>query len=203
MAAPNMSVDQPAFVEPDKAPEADADATVEEVIEDDTDADTDADADDIAEDDDKFDKARAIAKINKTNAEARNLRKEVKRLREIEVKVKADEDAQKSDLDKAIARAEAAELRLKEAERQAAVLAVKDRFDLPAKVLAGLEGNSLEELIESAEEWALELNIEDKSKTRKRKSTDPKNLDGGRKPNDPAASGRTVESVVAGLELWR
>ena len=195
------------------APEADTEIDVDSTPIDDDDTDgTSADAattptpttdDDDAALDDVFDKDRAIAKINKVNAEARNLRKEVKRLKDIEALVQADEDAKKSDLDKAIARADAAEARLKEADQRAAVLAVKDRFDLPAKVLAGLEGTTLEELIESAEEWAEELGIEDKSKRKTPRKTDPKELDGGRKPNDPAPLGRTVSSVVDGLQLWR
>lgn len=187
------------------APEAGTAVVDTAPIEDDADG-TSADAttdDDEDLDDEKFDKVRAINKINKVNAEARNLRKEVKRLREIEVAVKADEDAKKSDLDRAIARAEAAETKLKDAERQAAVMAVKDRFDLPAKVLAGLEGKSIDELIESAEEWAAELGIEDKTKRKPRAKTDPKDLNGGRDPHDRANNGRTVESVVADLQLWR
>lgn len=178
----------------DAAPDADTDTT---------DTETDADAETPADPAKPFDPARYNDKIAKANREANALRREVKRLKEIEARVKAEDDSKKSDLDKAVARAEAAEAALKDSERNLAIATVKDRFDLPAKVLAGLEGSTVEELIESAEEWATELGIEDKSKRKPRQKPVAKDLNGGRDPNEKAPMGRTVESVVADLQLWR
>jgi hypothetical protein len=167
-------------------------------------ADDDDDDDDEDLESEKFDKERAIAKITKVNSEAKNLRKEVKRLREIEAKVLADEEASRSETDKAIARAEAAEKKLRDKELEGTTEAIKARFDLPAKVLDKLEGENAEELIASAEEWAEALGLEDKTKPAKKAKAKVKaeELDGGTDPGKRAPDGRTVDSVVAGLRLW-
>lgn len=96
-----------------------------------------------------FDEARALAKIKESNREAQALRK---RLQDAEARLaKIDEDG-KSELEKAIARAEAAEKSAADAEAKRLRLQVATDKGLPAGLAARLQGSTLEELEADAAE---------------------------------------------------
>ena len=173
------------------------DASEEEVVE-----------DEVEEEDPKI-KAKIEAAVTKAvtarveaerkkNQENKTLRARIKALEPLETANKAKADADKTDLDRAVE--ELATLKTENAKlvRASLVSAVLDVYELPAKVLAQLEGDTAEELLESATEWAEDLGIERKDKpapVRRKKTVPAADADGGLTPD--AAKTPTIASQIA------
>ena len=98
-----------------------------------------------------FDQERAMDKINKANAEARNLRTRVKELEAYEAKVRDIEEAQKSEAQKIQERADAAEQRAKAAETELVRERIARRHKIDDDDL-DLLGTGTEEQIEARAE---------------------------------------------------
>lgn len=121
-----------------------------------------------------FDEARARAKITESNREAQALRA---RLKEAEAKVSEFEQQGKSEMERAIARAEQAERALAEAEAGRLRMQVAAEKGVPAQLAGRLTGSTLEEIQADADELLAAFPQQ--------------------QPAAPAPSGRPVESRPA------
>ena len=95
---------------------------------------------------DEFDKARAMALIEKLRAENKEAAKAKKRLEEFEQAEAKRKEAEMSEAEKAAARANELEARLKAYERGDAQRKAAEKAGLPALLASRLQGETLEEL---------------------------------------------------------
>lgn len=132
-----------------------------------------------------FDKDRALAKISKANAEAKNLRKRVKELEQYEQMVREMEDAKKSEIEKATEKLTRAEQRAKEAEDKLMRLEVAMEKGLTPAQAKRLVGSTKEELLADADELLASFAPKTSEPERKIPEVPREMLRGGGEPTDP------------------
>lgn len=128
-----------------------------------------------------FDPDRAKAKIAKANSEAANLRRRVRELEAAEAKLKELEDADKTEGQRALEAAKAAEVRADKAEAELMRLTVAMEKGLTVAQAKRLVGTTLEELESDADELIAQFGIS------KDKDPAPKGDEGSgpRRPDRP------------------
>lgn len=137
------------------------------------------------DDDEKFDEARAKAKIAKANSEAAGLRKRLKEAEEKAKKLDELENASKSETERLNERVADAERKVQEAELRALRLEVAAEKGLTAKQAARLVGTTKEELEADAGELLESFKSDDdKGDDRRPASRPTTNLRGGGDPTD-------------------
>lgn len=180
------SVDEPPAdgdTPPEGAAEVDADAPP---------ADPDP-ADEDEEDDDEPDSADLKAaleywqgKAKKNGNEARNLRTAKKdleaQLTPLQQAARERELSEMKDIDAANATINDLRATVEKLTKENGLAAVTSRYDLPARVLAKLEGDTPEALLVSADGWAKDLGIERKDTKPRRTKAPAQELAGGRDP---------------------
>ncbi|MFB9661591.1 hypothetical protein ACFQS3_02615 [Glycomyces mayteni] len=170
----------------------DTDNENEDVETDDLEDESDGDS----QDNEDFDPKRAAAKINKVNREAANLRKRLKAYEDEEAKRK---EADLSEVEKAVARAEAAEKRAADLEFNSLRSEVALSKGLTAAQAKRLQGTTKEELEEDATELLAMFGGSDKPNPQRK----PTKLRGGADGTDDPPEKFDAKSLAEKLRNRR